>query len=81
MKLNDVVEGYEVIQICYAENWGVYLLKSIDEEDVFGVLDYSFETKSIYDFNKGLGIYTALDMFMGRMPISYRTLRELSGEM
>ena len=81
----DIYSGYEVIQICCNENWGVYLLRKLvelrtpDDGDKFGVLDYSFETDSVYDFDENLDIYTALDIFVGRMPITYGTIEEMFG--
>ena len=86
MGIGDVREGYEVIQLCCNEHWGVYLLRKLvesrtpDNGDKFGVFDYSFETDSIYDFDKELDIYTALDIFVGRMPITYGNIGEVFGK-
>lgn len=70
MKIGDEIEGYSVIQICTIKEWCVCLMQSMDDNEIYGVLDYSFETDSVYDFVQNMAEKSALILFIRRMPIT-----------
>lgn len=63
---------YEVVEVCSIKEWCTVLMQKIDDRDMYGVLDYSFETDSIYDFVEDLDILDAIELFIDRMPV-YKT--------
>ena len=68
MDIGDIYEGYRAVEVCSIAEWCTVLMQKMDESNTYGVLDYSFETDSIYDFVTDMDCDEAMKLFIKRIP-------------